>query len=409
MQNLSVYTLKPLGEQLLESGLLSDAQLEQALFLQKQNPERLLGQILIESEFLTQSEFESFMQARIGIQQPLGELLIQRGLIQREQLNQALSVQMQSGPAAKPLGQLLVEQGSIAQAVLDEIVSQQAKQQESVRKQMGKEQNENLALERNQVEDIQKLLSSGHLFLALARVLLPDSRKLFDERFQVFSQLYQAPELQISESLQSSVIDFFIHFLPLLEWGLNNPSEDEQALARHAIINHSFFEFINGLTQTLVQDLPVAAEFYLSSLIMNENGEMVSFREALYLVMRSPYLLPHGSLMTLRFLLNEFWGQRSILEQRGVRLVRNEDEVDLSDFFRPRISEHGSDLEYVSFMENHLFTQIARLSEELKTCSADEREATLIELMEFYHTLLQTHRDLKETSQLEFESDVESE
>ncbi len=412
MQNLSVYTLKPLGEQLLESGLLSDAQLEQALYLQKQNPERLLGQILIESEFLSQSEFESFMQARIGIQQPLGELLILRGLIQREQLNQALSVQMQSGPAAKPLGQLLVEQGAIAQAVLDEIVSQQAKQQESVRKQMGKdvgkEQSESLALERTQVEDIQKLLSSGHLFLALARVLLPDSRKLFDERFQVFSQLYQAPELQISEALQSSVIDFFIHFLPLLEWGLNNPSDDEQALARHTIINTSFFEFINGLTQTLVKDLPLASEFYLSSLIMNDNGEMISFREALYLVMRSPYLLPHGSLMTLRFLLNEFWGQRSILEQRGVRLVRNEDEVDLSDFFRPRISEHGSDLEYVSFMENHLFAQIARLSEELNTCSENEREATLIELMEFYHTLLQTHRDLKETSQLEVESDAES-
>lgn len=412
MQNLSVYTLKPLGEQLLESGLLTEAQLEQALFLQKQNPERLLGQILIESEFLTQSEFESFMQARIGIQQPLGELLIQRGLIQREQLNQALSIQMQSGPAAKPLGQLLVEQGAIAQEMLDEIVSQQAKQQASVRQQMGKsgaEAQETLALERNQVEDIQKLLSSGHLFLALARVLLPDSRKLFDERFQVFSQLYQAPELTISEELQSSVIDFFIHFLPLLEWGLNNPSSDEQAQVRHAIINTSFYEFINGLTQILMQDLPLASEFYLSSLVMNEGAEQVSFREALYLVMRSPYLLPHGSLMTLRFLLNEFWGQRSILEQRGVRLVRSEDEVDLSDFFRPRISEHGSDLEYVSFMENHLFTQIARLSEELNTCSPDEREATLIELMEFYHTLLQTHRDLKETSLIEVESDAESE
>jgi hypothetical protein len=404
MQNMSVYTLKPLGEQLLESGLLTDEQLKQALALQKQNPERLLGQILIESEFLTQSEFEIFMQARIGIQQPLGELLIQKGLIQREQLNQALSIQMQSGPAAKPLGQLLVEQGAVSQAILDEIVKQQAKHQESVRQQVGK-QSEALALERIQVEDIQNLLSSGHLFLALARVLLPDSRKLFDERFQVFAQLYEAPEFEISEGLQTAVIDFFIHFLPLLEWGMETPIEDEVSAQRHDIMNASFFAFIGGMAKILLRDLPLAPSFYFSSLILTEAQDTITFREALYLVMRSPYLLPHGSLMTLRFLLNEFWGQRSILEQRGVRLVRNEDEVDLSDFFRPRILEHDSDLQYVSFMEDHLFGQINNLTEQLENAEESECEAVLIEIMEFYHTLLQTHRDLKVTSQLEVEAE----
>ncbi|PIQ23760.1 hypothetical protein COW36_20490 [bacterium (Candidatus Blackallbacteria) CG17_big_fil_post_rev_8_21_14_2_50_48_46] len=404
MHNLSVYTLKPLGEQLLESGLLTQNQLEQALSMQKQNPERLLGQILVESGFLTQAEFETFMQARIGIQQPLGELLIQKNLIQREQLNQALSIQMQTGPAGKPLGQLLVDMGAISKQALDEIIKQQARDQESVRKTMGK-QKESLTLERAQVEDIQKLLSAGHLFLALARFLMPDARKLFEERFQVFHQLYHPPELQLSEALQGAVIDFFIHFLPLLEWGMTSELSDEIEEWQHSVMNAGFFAFVEGLCRDLLKDLPMDSSFALSSLVLTEVPDTISFREALYLVMRSPYLLPHGSLMTLRFLLNEFWGQRSILEQRGVHLVRNEDEVDLSDFFRPRISEHDSDLEYVSYMENHLFTQIENLTEKLKNCPPQERESTLIEMMEFNYTLLQTHRDLKVTSLLEAEAE----
>lgn len=398
MHNLSVYTLKPLGEQLLESGLLTEEQLKQALALQKQDPERLLGHILVESRFLSQTEFDQFMQARIGIQQPLGELLIQKGLITRAQLNQALSIQLQTGPAGKPLGQVLVELGAIRQSVLEEIIQQQARQQDTVRRQMGKQQNESVALERRQVEDIQKLLSTGHLFLALARQLMPDARKLFDERFQVFANLHPGAEYSLSEGLQGAVINFFIHFLPLLEWGMTSLLEEAEEARRHSIMNTSFHALIQGLAQSLFTELPLAQTYCLSSLVMTEDNDEISLREALYLIMRSPYLLPHGSLLTLRFLLNEFWGQRSILEQRGVQLVRNEDEVDLSDFFRPRINEYGSDLEYVSYMESHLFSQIEALSKTLAVCPPTEREAALIELMEFYYTLLQTHRDLKETS-----------
>ena len=133
MKNLSVYTMKPLGEQLLELGLLSPQQLQQALAIQKASPDKLLGQVLVDSGMLSTQEFETFMQSRIGIQQPLGELLIQKSYITREQLNAALSIQMQSGPAGKPLGQLLVEQGFITQALLDDIVQHQYRHQQMVR------------------------------------------------------------------------------------------------------------------------------------------------------------------------------------------------------------------------------------------------------------------------------------
>lgn len=399
MPNLSVYTLKPLGQQLLESGLLSQEQLKEALALQKQHPERLLGQILVESGFLSQIEFDRFLQARIGIQQPLGELLIQKGLITRAQLNQALSIQLQMGPAGKPLGQLLVELGAIQQSVLDEMIQQQAHQREVVHRQMGKHNNSaTMALERRQVEDIQKLLRIGYLFLALARQLIPQARQLFDARFQVFAHLLPSSEKLLSESLQGAVADFFIHFLPLLEWGMTSLLEEEAEAHRYSIMNTSFYALIQGLAQNLCSELSLEPHYALSSLVMTESPDTISLREALYLIMRSPYLLPHGSLLSLRFLLNEFWGQRSILEQRGVQLVRHEDEVDLSDFFRPRISEHHSDLEYVNYMESHLFNQIDRIGQNLTTCSPEAREATLIELMEFYRILLQTHRDRKETS-----------
>jgi hypothetical protein len=399
MQNLSVYTLKPLGEQLRESGLLTEEQLRQALALQKQHPEKLLGQILIDAGFLSREEFEQFMRARISIQQPLGELLIQKGLITREQLGQALSVQMQTAPAGRPLGQVLVEQGAIAQAVLDEIVQQQAREREAVRSQVGQQQDRRFELGRGQIEDIQKLMGAGHLCLSLARALMPDARTLFEERFHVFLQIYQPPEQVISEALQRCVSSFFTHFLPLLEWGMDESGEEAEEEERYQIMNKSFFNFMDALARLMQIEIPLVPSLALSSLIQTDARDLISFREALYLVMRSPSLMPHGSLLTLRFLLNEFWGQRSILEQRGVQLVRSEDDIDMSDFFRPRFSQRDSDLEYANYLENHNFTQIDLISNRLRTCQPFQRESTLAELMNFYLVLFQTRRDLKTSSQ----------
>ena len=202
----------------------------------------------------------------------------------------------------------------------------------------------------------------------------------------------------MSEGLQDAVATFMVHFLPLLEMGFQlegQLSDDDEE--RNQIINTSFYAVLEGFQRLLLPQMRIYPNYYLNSLIMTEAGDIVSLRESLYIAMRSPYLMPHGSLMALRFLLNEFWGQRSILEQRGVHIVRNEDEVDLSDFFRPRMEDLDVDLRYIEYMESHLFNQIEYAAEQLRQCPETEIEYHLADLMDLYRVLLQTHKDMKET------------
>lgn len=403
MKNLSVHTTKPLGEQLLEFGLLTDEQLQQALTIQAQSTDKLLGQVLVEENFLTEDEFESFMQTRIGIQQPLGELLIQKSLITRDQLNEALSVQMQSGSTSKPLGQLLVDRGAIDQATLDSIVKDQYEQQEKRRKKFVKSGQVAQTYDRTQVEDIQNMLAVGQIFLALAEALMPDERKVFADRFHIFEELYQGRKTPLPDTLGKTTADFFVHFLPILEMGVDMESDNPDIQRKYDIMNSSFYGFLTGFMRLTLPELKLLPQYYLNSLVLTEAPDSVMLREALYLVMRSPQLLPHGSLMTLRFLLNEFWGQRSILEQKGMMLVRHEDEVDLSDFFRPRIVDKEQDLEMIQHMEDHIFNQIEQCGLRLVDCPEDEILVLLTDLMEFYRTLLQTYKDWKVTEQYEDE------
>lgn len=398
MQNLSVLTMKPLGQQLVDAGLLSDEQLQAALAQQKSQPDKLLGQVLIEAEFLSTQEFDRFMQTRMAIQQPLGELLVSKGAISREQLHQALSVQMQSGTTAKPLGQLLVELGSIDQSALDQIIQQQYAEQEALRQKMMREGQLQASFDRSQIEDIQNLLSSGLLFLTLAQELLPDAARLFAERFEQMGKLYGGERRSLESGLQDAVASFMVHFLPLLEMGFQlEGTLDDETEERNQVVNTSFYAMLEGFQRLLLPQMRLYPNYYLNSLIMTAAGDIISLREALYIAMRSPYVMPHGSLMALRFLLNEFWGQRSILEQRGVHIVRNEDEVDLSDFFRPRMDDLDDDLRYIEYMETHLFHQIEYAAEQLRQCPDDEIEYRLGELMDLYRVLLQTHKDMKET------------
>lgn len=399
MQNLSVLTMKPLGQQLVESGLLSQEQLDTALKAQQQQPDRLLGQVLIESGYLSAEDFDGFMQTRMSIQQPLGELLVQKQVISRDQLHRALSVQMQSGPAAKPLGQLLVEQGAITQDELDSIIQEQYKEQEALREKLTRDGQSQGRFERSQIEDIQHLLSSGLLFMMMGQALMPEESRAFADRFAAMDSLYKGERLGLSELMCETAGDFMSHFLPILEMGFQLESEgsDDETETRNLIINSGFYALLEAFQRLTLPEMRLSPNYYLNSLIMTEASDIISLREALYIVMRSPYLMPHGSLMALRFLLNEFWGQRSILEQKGMQILRHEDDIDTSDFFRPRMDDLDDDLKYIEYMESHLFSQIEYCAETLRDVEGEALEAKVIELMEFYHILLQTHKDHKET------------
>lgn len=401
MQNMSVLTMKPLGQQLVEAGLLSEEQLSQALSAQKSQPDKLLGQVLVESGLLSQEAFDGFMQRRMGIQQPLGELLIQKAAITRDQLNQALAVQMQLGPASKPLGQLLVEQGAITQAELDAIIQQQFAEQEALREKLTRSGQEKTPYERSQIEDIQNLVSSGLIFLCLGQQLLPEASRLISERFNALNGLYSGPREALPEAAEDTAASFMVHFLPLLETGFQLEQVDWELEQRNQVVSQGFYALMEAFQRLLLPQMKLFSSFYLNSLIMTDATDIISLREALYIVARSPYLIPHGSLMALRFLLNEFWGQRSILEDKGVQIVRNEDEIDLSDFFRPRMEDAEDDLRYIDYMADYIHNQLEYHTDLLRNSTAAERPQRLHTLMNLYRVLLQSQRDRKEIQQHE--------
>lgn len=61
----------------------------------------------------------------------LGELLIENGLISKEQLQAALRIQQESDGPSKPLGQILIGMGLISQEVLDEMIAEQSAQKKA--------------------------------------------------------------------------------------------------------------------------------------------------------------------------------------------------------------------------------------------------------------------------------------
>jgi cellulose synthase/poly-beta-1,6-N-acetylglucosamine synthase-like glycosyltransferase len=109
-----------LGQQLLEIGLINPEQLDEALQFQKINGGRL-GDILVSLGIITQEDFEKIIipeRERL----PLGEMLINEGVISREQLELALKFQEKSGGL---LGDILITLGmAVPEAVYRGLATQ---------------------------------------------------------------------------------------------------------------------------------------------------------------------------------------------------------------------------------------------------------------------------------------------
>jgi len=110
---------KRLGELLVENGILTEAQLLEALTVQKKE-RKLLGEIIVELGFATREKLDAALARQYGSK--LGEILIGKGLISFEQLQAAFEEQRNS---PKSLGEILIDKGFVAEADLIEGLAKQ--------------------------------------------------------------------------------------------------------------------------------------------------------------------------------------------------------------------------------------------------------------------------------------------
>ncbi|MBM4332424.1 MAG: hypothetical protein FJ117_14615 [Deltaproteobacteria bacterium] len=102
---------KTLGQILVERNIISEEQLELALKLQKSEKGKYLGQILIEMG-VPQEQINKVLDD-YNKRKPIGQILVDAGIITPEQMEAALGKQKQlrEQDVQKPLGMLLVEMG----------------------------------------------------------------------------------------------------------------------------------------------------------------------------------------------------------------------------------------------------------------------------------------------------------
>ena len=108
-----------LGDMLVENKILSEAQLLEALSVQKRE-RKLLGEIIVELGYLTKEKLDSALALQYGSK--LGEILINKKLISFEQLQNVLEEQKNS---TYSLGEILVMKGFVTEADMIEGLAQQ--------------------------------------------------------------------------------------------------------------------------------------------------------------------------------------------------------------------------------------------------------------------------------------------
>ena len=107
---------RPLGQLLVQRGLLTNEELEAALNEQDRTGD-LLGEILLRNGLLSRARTE----------RPLGQLLVQRGLLTNEELEAALSEQDRTGDL---LGEILLRNGLLSKLALASSLHEQSLVQE---------------------------------------------------------------------------------------------------------------------------------------------------------------------------------------------------------------------------------------------------------------------------------------
>ena len=110
-----------LGRVLLERGLITEDKLQEALRAQRHSYTRL-GDILLEEGMITPSRLKEALQAAESYHGRLGDFLVQQEYITFAQLQQALQLQL---IRFRQLGEVLVDMGLVGKEALREIVQKQ--------------------------------------------------------------------------------------------------------------------------------------------------------------------------------------------------------------------------------------------------------------------------------------------
>ncbi len=112
------------GELAVRSGMVREESLKEAAKIQRSSYKRL-GDILVDQGLIGREEFSSALREYVETaieMMPLGEFLVQKGLISQSDLIKALRIQEKLTPK---IGQILVQTGAISKADLDQILREQ--------------------------------------------------------------------------------------------------------------------------------------------------------------------------------------------------------------------------------------------------------------------------------------------
>ena len=110
-----------LGQTLISRGVITRKQLQEALGVQEQQPQLRVGEILFSLGYLNFGQLDAILE-EIHQDIRIGQLLLVREFITREELDQALLRQEQSG---EKLGEILIQLGSCTQSQIVRILEEQ--------------------------------------------------------------------------------------------------------------------------------------------------------------------------------------------------------------------------------------------------------------------------------------------
>jgi hypothetical protein len=190
------YTWRPLGELLVENGVLTPTELETALAEQRRTG-RLLGEILVESGYISAFSLGRALAGQHGVElrtagraapstatatrsspdtpptqwRPLGKLLVEKKFLKRAELEQALAEQRESG-GRRLLGEILVGSGFLSGVSLARALAEQ----------------QGLEVDSSEGADVQTVLKTSAPGQAIYQV----REVVYEPRYQAQQVLYES-------------------------------------------------------------------------------------------------------------------------------------------------------------------------------------------------------------------------